>query len=194
MEGSGAAMNSNMTGARIAIVGTSMAARRRTASLCICSRRASRMSLLSASSPLAEIDTSFHARREELVGTRRARLGRKLRGTPERFGLAHSTARPRENVVQLLDDHAPPALDDSLNGLHRAGARAHLHREQLVHGVELEPDPRGALGDRPLESSPSTTRAIDESRDRCREYYERGLHAVPAAMPPPMPKAAAWPS
>ena len=55
IDGSGAAMNNNMIGARIAIVGTSIAARRRTASLWSCSRRASRMSSLRASSDDTEI-------------------------------------------------------------------------------------------------------------------------------------------
>ena len=141
-------MNSNMIGARIAIVGTSIAARRRTASLCICSRRASRMSPLKREQPAAEIDAALDAGREQLIGAGRARLGRELGRTPERLGLTEPAARPRQDVAELLDDGAAPALDDPLHGLHRARAGAHLHREQVVHRVELEPDARRPRRDR----------------------------------------------
>jgi hypothetical protein len=73
MEGSGAAMKSSMIGARIPIVGSNIAARRRTACFLISSREQT----------LGEIGAALDCHCEQLVGARRAGLGSQERDAAE---------------------------------------------------------------------------------------------------------------
>ena len=160
-------------GARIAIVGTSIAARRRTASLCICSRRASRMSLLNASSPPPRsTPRSTPAASSWYV---RAALGSGVSSAARRNASASPSPRPREDVGQFFDDGAPAPGDDPLHGLHRARAGPHLHGEEMVHRVELEPDAGRAGRDRALEAGARSARAVDEAGQTADQHDQRRL-------------------
>jgi len=48
-----------------------------------------------------------------------------------------------------------------------------VHCEQLVHGVELEPDPLAAVADRAFEPSPEARRAVDDAAHREPERSRR---------------------
>ena len=166
-------MNSNMIGARIAIVGTSIAARRRTASLCICSRRASRTSSLNAKSARPRSAPRSELAAKQVVRPRRARLRRVLGRAPERVDLAHAVTDRAEQRAELLDDDASPAVDDALHGLDRARSGAHVHREQMVDRVELLSDPRRALRHGVFEPLARTRRSDGVARDRSDQHRER---------------------
>src|SRR3974377_2137193 len=101
MDGSGAAMNSKMIGARIGIVGSGLAAR--------CARGGAQRKYRAA-----EIDPTFGTGGQQPVGTRRARFRCQLGGAPECLGLTESATRRDENVGQLFahdssTTRAPPA-------------------------------------------------------------------------------------
>ena len=68
--------------------------------------------------------------------------------------------------MQLLDDDAAAAVDEALHRLDRTGAGAHVHREQLVHGVELEPDPLASIVDAAVEPAPQPRRAEHDAAER----------------------------
>ena len=102
---------------------------------------------------VGEIDAALGARGEELVRARRRGFGRDVGRVSERFGLADAVAHRREHRAELVDHHSLTPVDDALRCLHRTCARAHVHGEELVHRVELEPDPLAPIGDGPLEST-----------------------------------------
>ena len=182
-----------MIGARIAIVGTSIAARRRTASLCICSRRSVADVAAQREQPAAEVDAALDARRQQLIGTRRARLRSELGGAAEGFGLADTAARPRENVARAPRRRrrgrarrraAPPASRP--NPVRTCIAS----RWFTVYSSSRMRPARAAIA----RSSRLRARLApyDEAGDRRDEHDDRSLRRSPRpTMPPPTAKSTA---
>ena len=156
-------MKSNMIGARIPIVGRSIAARRRTASLWSCSRRESRMSSLSARRPPARSTPRSTPAASSWYVRVAARLRRELRRPPERGRLTHPASDPRQHLAELAHRRAVAAAGQALHRLHRARPGAHVHREQMVNGIELHSDPRRAIGHLAFEPPPRSGQADDET-------------------------------
>ena len=73
------------------------------------------------------------------------------------------------SVGEVLDDGAPPAVDDPLHRLDRSGTGPDVHRQQMVDRVQLLADPPGALQHLTLEALSGPRRADGV----CREHDDQ---------------------
>ena len=187
--GSGAAMNSNITGASTAMVGTSIAARRRLRAAG--PPRGGRCAVVAQRAEfVGEVDAPLHAGGEQPVGARGGGLGCEVGGMAERDRFRDPPPECVENVGELLhhDSGAPVGTSWRIAWTGPAPVRSCIASSSSIV-TSSSPIPFGPLRDPTVEA----TRASAPRRPACprlpprpatgEEWNTTAASAAPATAP-----------
>ncbi len=94
------------------------------------------------------------------------RLGCRSGSGRQRLRGRHSTPMQSQNFGEFRRHHPGTALHDIPHGLNNSAAHSNPHREELIDGVHLDPQPHPTIFDRPLQTSPPACRS-DNSPKTC---------------------------